>query len=641
MEHLVSNSIHHPGKVRFLLEWQSAVLLHKKGGASNADNDEWDFCISLLLTRMNGNLIQNDRLPPIAQTPCWTFMRELLRRVCDEPVLPPLKYPLIPILSQWIRYWLTVEDLNGDRLKTFEEQLGLVLDCWTLLSEKLHRYLLATVDQTLQLSSDVLDLFTQVMQLQSVLTKTAFLFKGVWTYFLDYVTKQGNLKKMFSFTAETTLGPILFIYAQLSQAPSTSLDSSTVTSIRALCEAYISKTLFHADHIKEIGLPLKGRVSLDESTVPFTKNYTSVLLDQLVKLAEKKSLLWETQVQGLPFLLKQLITSLPPVTDKVPQQTALVFSFFQFLDGLLSVSNATFDSQEVLHKTRYDMLLLLSQNSIYRPTNDSLSKEQSLHLEKLANNLLLVNTHKAHVWKTWSILLRMDYMLVESRISELLCDMTNSESEADAMELAQHLMSVFHKSRKLDMFLIHVLDSKATTEKSVFFHSATLQVLAHSVSTSLPAQSMHLFVTLVDYLVDLFEASPSSAAQVKKSKKSSRNEPSYEMVSAVPTVTFLEVVVRHMRVSTGQVQAFSQTSQKIKEKIIEPAFDMLEKASTTKDFANIAAARIVPALRLHYQLMSSFDAYWTDFVTGKEIVKILKKTKKLTDYTAIVEMRVC
>ncbi len=113
------------------------------------------------------------------------------------------------------------------------------------------------------------------------------------------------------------------------------------------------------------------------------------------------------------------------------------------------------------------------------------------------------------------------------------------------------------------------------------------------------------------------------------------------MGSAIPTVTFLEVVVRHMRVSTGQVQAFSQTSQKIKEKIIEPAFDMLEKASSTNDFANIANARIVPALRLHYQLMSSFDAYWTDFVTGKEIVKILKKTKKLTDYTALVEMRVC
>lgn len=253
--------------------------------------------------------------------------------------------------------------------------------------------------------------------------------------------------------------------------------------------------LFHSDHAQEMGLSLKTHH--DASSTTFTKNYTFALLDSLTQSGN-------TIINSLPMILQEFLEAYASTKD-------MLFDFYIFLDMLVVKCGAVNDYDKSMRlDIQCQLLKILYEKQVYRPTNEQSSKEQGAYLASVRDRSLqlaesLEGTFlcrmSAHLTKArlrnpviriWNTLLNLDYTLMENSISQIWkivlvvsgCtanshDQPHTDTSVATNAFLHDLITVFAKSRKLEVLLLNVLDAlqsggEVDTSQVTFFHARTL-----------------------------------------------------------------------------------------------------------------------------------------------------------------------
>lgn len=153
----------------------------------------------------------------------------------------------------------------------------------------------------------------------------------------------------------------------------------------------------------------------------------------------------------------------------------------------------------------------------------------------------------------------------------------------------------------------------------------------------IPAQAVHIFVCLVEKMVDLCQHT--AAPTLKKRKTNHGFSGTVSLESALPLVILLECITKPIRLSPGQTSAFEKGVTTLKEVFITPSLHKLKDRKAV-DLESWISHRIVPALRLQYQLMLCSDFYWESLTTTKEITKLVDRTDKLSQFPELLRLRV-
>ncbi|KAJ3300507.1 hypothetical protein HK104_011013 [Borealophlyctis nickersoniae] len=595
--------------------------------------------------------------------------------------------------------------LGNQNLPVDKEVVGVVNECFGMMAGDLVDVLRPTMEAYVGVAVEIVGSCIGLMKDGKVEDGEGFVKEAAnfACSVLEIVRKvQGqypNQKKIFTHTVNKFLLPLVTLRHLISNT--TVLTPPLQPRMQELIGKLLKQGLFHHEHIPEFVMVLQqlGTKKAGSGRGKDTMSYPSQLFQKIQEITEEartvddaligrsigpRKLLVPTALPSpvmeyFPLLCNHFFVSHATARNKPPPSLTFSpeFAFFNYLHDTVSRTSTNLVSQVSsgntavagqLDRALVIMASLLEQlhvHDIYRATNDEVSKNQLEFFGELSRGLVEVagkisGEYHATIFRSWRILLSLDYTVIQSRMDELwaFIIIPHARAKTDAIELVCALTTTFTKSRQLDAYVTGILeavrrfglldDVDRALEDSSVFSTDSLAEYSTCVSQLLPAQVVSI-VKILKQELTRFAVPPlqlQDDTPRKKRKVTSKNAENVGAESSITSsttaipkgahlpTTLLSLTIRHAHIITtqGQRAVFESLADGLHAEFIVPILTQPEGLGKTKSRHLKERGRelVVPALSLHLALMEASDGYWQRNVSTEWVEKLMRVVKAVS-----------
>ncbi|KAH6576521.1 hypothetical protein BASA60_004516 [Batrachochytrium salamandrivorans] len=681
-----SRTVYLPGKTELLLDWITVLLVRSIPTSNNNNkNNKNNNNTAAAATGNASTQNSSSRIDALAyqSSDAWSFLLTILVSVdknlsdsltTEQAWSLQLKVPLLPLFTAIVRW----SSQNTDTDTELQLILPIAQQVFRLTTSTLAYTAGISVDQLSQLSLDVLHTLNSLADASLPVSQT------LWDYSFDILTKtqyeqklSSNQRKILSFSTQKLLPvQILLRYCLLHNSTPILSDASTL-QFMAWFLSQTKHTVFHADHMLEYGqmlIDLQSRrihsgtgdasAALDQKQgiKEILTSYPRTLLDSLGSMVNSS----EPSVEGINRNRSAALEAIPIIfkcfcssfieRGKQDLHSSVIFSLFEELYRLVFTftpkpHSNSLASQPTASKSDLTMLgellAVLLESDIFRPTGDVKSKAQRLLLVEIFDTLLTLaqslkpkSEEHSPILFSWVQLIQLDFSIVADKISDMwqFVLLPKGPSSELAIDFSVILIDMFVKSRELDIMLKNVLMFFRMTpslhgknlKKISLLSVRCVAVLESVIRKMLPAQSMALLIQFQEELFEHYSANhlnaldSATSQSAKKRKTVSGAHSSAVVLDARLVIDLICVCLEHSSTDNISQEVILEVYSRFFHNYIGPYMDMA-KLTTMDGFDQIVKYRLCPALKLHSTLIRISHTYWERHVSDKAVGKQFKR----------------
>ncbi|ORX52970.1 hypothetical protein BCR36DRAFT_369226 [Piromyces finnis] len=361
------------------------------------------------------------------------------------------------------------------------------------------------------------------------------------------------------------------------------------------------------------------------------ENYSKQLFEQLNIIGNTLKYI---EIESLPMLYKffikaqnkynniQKIKNLNKTNTTFSPEFEFFKEFYLYISEIILKDNE-YDKNivEVSFNSLHKMLEYIKEFSIYRPTNDEISKKQLEYLNKtfmdsyfsLADN----ESIQKYIFDIWKLLLSIDYSLIDGHLEKILPLLIKpySNSNEICLEFLIELVKSYNKSRQLDRYfnlkLDEIIKRNISNRSDMPIYSAKyINQMIYSISHTLPSIIIEIINIFTEKLKNNI-INPPTESSIKKRKISNKSN-NKTNVHLDNILYILNNILTNIQVSVNYKKSFDVAFNSLYKEFILPTVQNFENLDFNKNesISNEWKVHVInPILKTHSILMELSDDY--------------------------------
>ncbi|KAI7849555.1 hypothetical protein BDC45DRAFT_573759 [Circinella umbellata] len=424
-----------------------------------------DFLFEWLCTALTKTKVKSPTECAAYQIAYWRLFRQLLAHYTEraentrkQP--PAIRVQLITAITTLLNHLKTITNENMAKnilLELYECVKLLLSPTFGLSYRPTFEQMSTTVDQLM----DTLTLFIDKqysMIVDSLLPLSSVLLRR----YVTQLVQTANQRKSFTTIIDKMFVKILCVRRRTVNVAHEKVLAQTISDE---VTDILVKALFHPDVVLEYTSVLKKDQQSTTQQQSITKNktsYVSKLFEELGQLLENKNdqELVLDALDILPVLFDNFVQAFRKKRGNTASQDIdrqVEFGFFTECRNLLDKLNASAPYVQTLSK----LLQILVQLNVYVARNDELSQQQSAVLDGITETMIHLlkdqnkRAYQGCIFELANTILKVDFSLIEGRVSILWPYMLNPEKEAEnhCLDLAMAVLQTYAASRQMESYV--------------------------------------------------------------------------------------------------------------------------------------------------------------------------------------------